>query len=86
MSLLSNLLTPPSASKKNSFSTLRLYTNDALSSILLQPITAQLFPIVAPFPLLSILAIHLDKCKMKSSEIINILIEVKVFCLKKRFC
>ena len=55
-SLLSKLLTLPSADEKNSFSTYRLYTNDALSSILFQPITARLFPTAAPFPALFIRA------------------------------
>ena len=73
MSLLSKLLTPPSDDKKNS------YTNDTLSSILFRPITAQLFPIAAPFPALSILTIPLDKCQMKSFENINILIKVELF-------
>ena len=63
----------------------RLYTNDALSSILFQPIAARLFPIATPFPAFSILAIPLDKCQIKSFENINILIEVKLFCLKNAF-
>ena len=78
-SLLSKLLTLPSADKKNFFPTLRLYTNDTLSSILFQPVTAWLFPTAAPFPVLSILTIPLDKCQMKSFENINILIEVQLF-------
>ena len=41
------------------------------------------FPICAPFSVLSILTILLDKCHMKSFENIKILIKVKVFCLKK---
>ena len=43
--LSSKLLTPPSADKKNSYTAYRLYTNDAFSLVLFQPITAQLFPI-----------------------------------------
>ena len=39
----------------------------------------------APFPALSILTIFLDKCQMKSLEDINILIRVKLFCLKNSF-
>ena len=85
MSLFSKLLTLPSADKKNSFSIKRLYTYDALSSILFWPITAWLFPIVAPFPELSILTIPLDKCQMKSFENINILIKVKVDLHSIRF-
>ena len=86
MSLLSKLLTPPSADKKkNSVSTKRLYTNDALSSILFRPVTTQLFRIAAPFPMFSILTILLDKCQMKSFKNINILIEVILFCLKNFF-
>ena len=60
-----------------------LNTNDALSAILFQPITARLFPIATPFPTLSILTILLDKQLMKSFENINILIKVKLFCWKK---
>ena len=85
MSLLSNLLTPPSANKKNSFSTKRLYANKALTSILFQPITAWLFPIAAPFPVLSILTIPLDKCHTKSFENIDFLIKVKVDLHSVRF-
>ena len=85
MSLLSKLLTPPSADKKNMFSTLRFYTNDVLSWILFQPITARLFPIAAPFPALFILMIPLDKCQMKSFENINISIKVKFFVWKTFF-
>ena len=81
--LLSKLLTPPSADKKNSCTAQRLYTNDALSAILFQPITARLFPIVTPFPALSILTILLDKQLMKSFKNINVLIKVKLFCWKK---
>ena len=84
-SILSKLLTTLSAEKKNSFLTKRLYTNDALSSILFQPITARLFPIAALVFALSILAIPLDMCQMKSFENINILIKVKLFCLKNLF-
>ena len=40
MSFLSELLTPPTADRKNLLSTWRLYINDVFSSILLQPITA----------------------------------------------
>ena len=43
--LSSKLLTPPSAVKKNSCTAQRLYTNDAFSLVLFQPITARLFPI-----------------------------------------
>ena len=60
-------------------------TNDALLSILFQPITAQLFPIAASFPTLSILTIPLDTCQMKSFENINILIKVTLFRLKNFF-
>ena len=61
-----------------------MYTNDALqSAILFQSITARPFPIVTPFPALSILTILLDKQLMKSFENINILIKVKLFCWKK---
>ena len=45
----SKLLTPPSADKKNSFAARRLYTNDAFSLVLFQPITARLFPINSRF-------------------------------------
>ena len=62
-----------------------MYTNDALSAILFQPITSRLFPIATPFPALSILTILLDKHQMKSFENINILIKVKLFCWKKFF-
>ena len=37
------------------------------------------------FSKLSILTILLDKCQMKSFENINILIKVKLFCLKNVF-
>ena len=57
----------------------------SLISILFQPITARLFSIVAPFPVLSILMILLDKCKVKSFQNINILIKVKLLCLKNFF-
>ena len=50
-----------------------------------QPITARFFPITAAFPALFILTISLDKRQVKSFENINILIEVKLFCLKKLF-
>ena len=43
--LSSKLLTPPSDYKKNSYTAYRLYTNDAFSLVLFQPITARLFPI-----------------------------------------
>ena len=43
--LLSKLLPPPSADKNNSYTAERLYTNDAFSLVLFQPITARLFPI-----------------------------------------
>ena len=43
------------------------------------------FPITAPFPALSILTIPLDKCQMKSTENINILDEIILFCLKNFF-
>ena len=43
--LSSKLLTPPSADKKNSYIAERLYTNDAFSLVLFQPITARFFPI-----------------------------------------
>ena len=43
--LSSKLLTPPSADKKNSYTASRLYTNDAFSLVLFQPITAWLFPV-----------------------------------------
>ena len=43
--LSSKLLTPSSGDKKNSCTALRLYTNDAFSLVLFQPITARLFPI-----------------------------------------
>ena len=43
--LSSKLLTPPSADKKNSCVAWRLYTNDAFSLVLLEVITARLFPI-----------------------------------------
>ena len=43
--LLSKLLTPPSADKKNSCTDLRLCTNDILSLVFFQPIMAWLFPI-----------------------------------------
>ena len=72
-------------STKNSFSTERLYTKDALLMILFQPITARHFLIAAPFPACPMLTIPLDKRQMKSFENINILIEVKLFCLKN-FC
>ena len=49
------------------------------------PITAQLFPIAAPFPVISVLKIPLDNRQMKSFENFNILIEVALFCLKKLF-
>ena len=75
-----SLLTLLSANKNNSSSTLRLYTNDALSLILFQPITAWLFPIAAPFPTLFILTIPLDKCETKTYKNTNILINVKLFC------
>ena len=61
-----------------------MYTNDALSLILLQPITARLFPIAAPFPALSILTIPLDKCQMKSFETIIIFYQSKTFLFEKR--
>ena len=62
-----------------------MYTNDALSAILFQPITAPLFPLATPFPALSILMILLDKHQMKSFKSINILIKVKLFCWKVFF-
>ena len=37
------------------------------------------------FPALSNVTIFYDKCQMKSFQNINILIKVKLFCLKKRF-
>ena len=80
---LLKLLTPPYADKKNSCTAQRLYTNDALTAILFQPITARLFPIATPFPTLSILTILLDKQLMKSFKNINILIKVKLLCWKK---
>ena len=43
------------------------------------------FPIAALFPALSIVKIPLDKCQMKLSENINILIKVTLFCLKNIF-
>ena len=57
-----------------------------LSSILFQPITSRLFPIAAPFPALFIQTIPFDKCQVKSFKNINILSEVKLFCLKNFFC
>ena len=62
-----------------------LYTNDALSAIFFQPITARLFLIAVHFSALSILTILRDKQLMKSFENINILIKVKLFCWKKFF-
>ena len=53
-----------------------IYTNDVLSLILFQPITAWLVSIAAPFLALSILMILHDKCQMKSFENINILIKI----------
>ena len=85
MSLLSKLLTQASTDKNNSFSTYRLYTNDTFSSILFQPITAWLFPIGAPLHALSILTIPVDKSQMKSFKNTNILIKVKLCCLKNFF-
>ena len=62
-----------------------MYTNDALSSILFQPITAQLFTIATSFLALSLLTILLDKRQMKSFKNINISIKVKLFCVKNVF-
>ena len=53
--------------------------------ILFLQITARLFSIAAPLPALSILTIFQDKCQMKRFEDINILIKVKLFCLKTLF-
>ena len=41
--------------------------------------------IKTPFPALSILMLFLDKCQMKTFENNNILIKVKLFCLKNVF-
>ena len=43
------------------------------------------FPIGTSFYALSILTIFLDKCHMKSVKNVNILMKVKLFCLKKIF-
>ena len=76
---------PPSADKNNSCAAERLYTHDALSLIHFSSITDRLFSTYTRFSALSILTIFLDKCQMKSFEDINILIKVKVFCLKTFF-
>ena len=76
-SLLSKLLTPPSANKKNLCTALRLHIYDALSSILFQPITARSFSTAAPFLVLSILTMCFKD--------INLLIKMKLFFLKHVF-
>ena len=79
---LSSKLPPlPSADEKN------LCTNDALSLIFFQPITARLFPTNnRSFSCASILTIFLDNCQTTSCfEDMNILIKaiVSFYCLSK---
>ena len=61
------------------------YTNDIISLILFQLITAHFFSIAAPFFAFSILTILLDKYQMKSVENVNILVKIKLCCLKNFF-
>ena len=58
----------------------RWYTNDVLSLILFKPITAQLFSMATPFPVISILTILLISARWNASKIL-----MKLFGLKHFF-